>query len=128
MQLHQVILVSSFSGIIYLILAAQVWASFPPFYRRSNTNLDEDLKAVVPWVFLLIGILLVSTWINVFFIAFGPTCFWVGLRFRTMLFSASKGPLPWLANSVTLKWPTLIFDCWTLGVTTLFWVGSALLR
>ncbi len=130
MQLSQFNILSFISGIFYLILAIGVWGGRPSFYREpqsNNANFEEELKAFVPWVFFLMLIFLVTAWNSVFFTAIGPASFWLGLRLRSMLFSATRGPVPWLKNSITLKWPMLVFDFWTLGVIALFWVSLFLL-
>jgi hypothetical protein len=100
---------------------------FPPFYRGRGMGL------ILPWVFLeqldslrliklsmpfVFGLLITALLFeeDVFFVLFGSISFLGGLRVRQDLRKTVGGPLPWLTNAWTVKWPMLVFDIWTLAI------------
>ncbi len=106
-------------GIFYFVVCVQVWMGFPPFYRKLESASDNDIKKVV-----LLGALMASALLvllvpepTLYPGAFGLICIWLGLSARSWLRSQTTGPRPWLCNSVTVRWPMLLFDLWTLGLS-----------
>lgn len=108
-------------GFIYLILALQVNSSFPPFYKRGNEQ--EELKFVTSFIFALMVIMVTATFVTYLFILFGIVSAWCGVRVRRITKERTNGPLPWLLNPLTIglvnRWPMLLFDAWTIGLTAL---------
>ncbi|MEP2758546.1 MAG: hypothetical protein ABJP66_05640 [Hyphomicrobiales bacterium] len=108
-------------GFVYLILAGQVSAGFPPFYKKSFT--DEDAMSLAPFMFAIIVLLGASVFVPHLFILFGLISLWCGVRLRRTVQNRTNGPLPWLLNPLTIgvmnRWPMLLFDVWTTGLTAL---------
>ena len=84
---------------------------------------------VLPFVFgiMVILALLVLTEIWGFLLAAGLIAFWGGLRLRQDLSRTTNGPLHWVTNpwpshpfytlTWTMRWPMLVFDVWTFGIS-----------
>jgi hypothetical protein len=114
----------------YLILAMQVHSGFPPFYRKGSWGFFPRKEAVddrafrVEWwlVFGLMATLILSaaTKLPAFFLLSGVICVGGALWLRHNLLKVTGGPLPWLTNRLTLRWPMLAFDIWTLGFALAF--------
>ena len=105
----------------------QVAFGFPPFYRRFADmhswnhekyayEGEERLRLVMPLLFASMGMLFLLgiTKQMVFFSLAGLLMVWAGLRLRQDLARTTDGPLPWLRNAVTVRFPMLVFDVWTL--------------
>ena len=114
-----------FSGFTYLIIALQVNAGFPPFYRKWGSSSDKDIKAMLPTVFLLMVsmVLLAITEHPIFLVALGGISIWRALRVRSDLLKDTGGPFPSPFLPFGMRYPMLLFDCWTLGIA----LGFALL-
>ncbi|MEP3633346.1 MAG: hypothetical protein ABJQ23_12210 [Shimia thalassica] len=117
------IVVFSFAGFIYLIVALQVSHSFPPLYEKYQGPIEDEIKPVLPFIFSLMAIMLMATVFSPIFFCFGVVSVWCGLRIRKSVQVRTTGPLPWLLNPLTIgafnRWPMLAFDVWTLGMIVL---------
>lgn len=113
----------------YLIVSFQIRSGFPPLYRKFPSllpNLETfqqaEYQKLVPQFFWMIAFLItfVATELSVFFAGFGAASAWGALRVRSMVRGETTGPLPWLLHPLTVRWPMLLFDLWTLGMVAIF--------
>lgn len=106
-------------GIFYYMVCIQVWMGFPPFYRKLGSASENDIKKFVLLIVLMASALLVLLVPEpkLYPGAFGLICIWLGLSARSWLRSQTTGPRPWLCCSVTVRWPMLLFDFWSLGIS-----------
>jgi hypothetical protein len=122
------IIVFAFAAFLYLILTLQLSSGFPPFYEKYEGPMEDQIKPVLPFIFLLFAILLAAAvlpeGISLFgvvsaFALFGVVSAWCAVRVRRSVRRRTKGPLPWLLTPLTIRamnrWPMLVFDAWTLG-------------
>jgi len=126
------------AGFCYFVLALQVEAGFPPFYRRRRlreppgkstyqkivATEGKDKKfgklTVPPMIGFVVMVGLAALTDLGIFAAFASGCaIWGGFRVRQYLLKETGGPLPWLSISKngTSRWPMLIFDLWTVGIS-----------
>ncbi len=122
-------------GFTYLILAMQLRFGFPPAYRsapsiplipatwsRDDDEVERVIKLIFPTFFAMFAamILFIATeWLG-FMAFFGGLAAWTGLRIRQDLLKTIDGPVSWLQNKWTLKWPMLVFDARTLTLSLAF--------
>ncbi len=62
----------------------------------------------------------VATDMQIFFLGAGAAACWAALRVKSRIQKETEGARSLLIQPVTLKWPMLGFDGWTLGITVLF--------
>lgn len=111
------------ASFIYMILALQVGGGFPPFYKTFNhMPSEEELKPLALIGFLIMALLTGAVAMNTIELLFGAAAAacWAALLMRSRLRDETNGVLSWLIHPVTLKWPMIVFDAWTLGLTALF--------
>ena len=67
----------------YLILALQVRAGFPPFYRKFGAILEAEIKAVIPATFAMMAliVLMLATGWSVIFALFSINNYWLMLKY-----------------------------------------------
>lgn len=116
-----------FVTVIYMIVAVQVDMGFPPFYRKfawwlfsANTNMKERaIRMMLPFVFAMMGAMVLAVAVDpiLLFVLGGLIAIVAGLRMRQHLAKTVGLPLPWISNPWTVRWPMLLFDVWTIGVS-----------
>ena len=133
------------------ILALQLDAAFPPFYPKNPSIKQQDSNYVfsiikplnVPRIFSIsffcapVGICLLmlfldhdwphslaAIWVLSFFGLIGGIVWW---NVRCILKARVFGPLPYLENPITIRYPMLVFDGWTLGIPALIFFGPSFL-
>ena len=115
MILGNLIVPFAMSAFFYLILALQICGGFPAFYKRFQGSVEDEIKPILPFVFALMAILIASTVIPELFAVFGVVSAWCAVRVRRSVRDRANGPPLWQTNSLTIRWPMLVFDVWTLG-------------
>lgn len=112
----------------YLIISLQLCFGFPPFYR----NLDFYFRSgaikfsqEIPFIVFIFSGLFVSMFLMVlletrlFCIGFIVFSIWGGIGVRRNIRKYVGGVEPWLVNSLTVKFPMLVFDIWAIGLSAL---------
>lgn len=126
------------AGFGYFVLACQVNSGFPPFYRRRKLREllgkstyqkivaaeDKDKKfgklIMPPMIGFVVMVGLSALPDLRIFTAFASGCaIWGGIRVRQYLLNETGGPFPWISSLTiwTMKWPMLVFDIWTVGIS-----------
>lgn len=129
-----------------LILVLQVRGGFPPFYFKrvqrslfsktrnhiepeTQHELDQDLEKIVKTLFAIMPFLLLaivfsvleqSTLSSLSFLCAGMFILWFVKKLRMEVKNQSGGVQDWLLNSLTIRYPMLIFDVWVWGLSILF--------
>jgi len=124
MFIEALIMPLSCAALVYFILTLQVQGGFPPMYRRFGAMSERQLINILPQVFCSVVLLMVFavTEMRVFFFAFGGVALWAGLRIRSQIRVETEGVLDWMLHPVTLRWPMLTFDVWTVGFSLIVFV------
>jgi len=106
-------------GFIYLILVLQVSSSFPPFYE--SVIQEDEIRFLATFGWIVMVSLIFAVFLNYLFFLFGVTSVWLATRVRRFVKEQTDRPLPLLLNPITTKifnrWPMLLFDAWTIGLT-----------
>ena len=108
-------------GFVYMFVALLMSFGGSAFYGSPDWHDRGFMASSVRVQMPLIGVgatlvLFVLTGWAVFLLAIGMLSFWVGFRARQDLLRRTGGPVPWLGNALTRKWPMLYFDVGTLGI------------
>jgi len=114
------------TSFVYLILALQVRAGFPPLYGKYQGSIQEQVLDFAPF-FLAMMVISVASIISIYFLALlGVVSVWYGLRVRHSVKNQTNGPRLWLiipaTVRITARWPMLGFDIWTVGLAAILGV------
>lgn len=106
---------------------------FPPFYVSMSvfslekpSEAESDREHVIwlmlppTFVIIILMTLAFATGWGIFFAGGGCVALWAGFQLRQDLFKLTGGPLPWLSSYWTHRWPMLVFDVWTIGLSAFF--------
>lgn len=105
-------------GIAAMVLAAQLWGGFPPFYRRFGSISEVELRRFLPHFSLFAPLFvalaaLKAGWVVMLIGAVGLWCWW---RIRQIVAqTAPDGPRFVSIWPIFAICPMLVFDLWTLG-------------
>ncbi|TNB48725.1 hypothetical protein FF124_06255 [Martelella lutilitoris] len=125
--LSQAAVAFSFAAFFYFIVSYQVTVGFPPFYVPFGSKDVISLNRAVSFVFAMMFAmaLYATTKFTIFSFAFGCIALAGGIdaRGRMKKKVAEIGLPQWMWIRLTLKWPMLVFDVWTIAASCyVFWV------
>ncbi|MEP4377422.1 MAG: hypothetical protein ABJ215_10820 [Alphaproteobacteria bacterium] len=115
-------------AIHYFIASVLVGIGIPPFYRgfwmftSDRSAYGSTIRVVIPYVLGLMVMMVLAVVVDplLLFVVGGLIAVAASVHVRRDIRRSCGVPLPWATHPITVRWPMVLFDTWTVGVSLVF--------